>query len=418
MARTKTKPAPQETLLPGANAIQAVQNDKAIALAQADPIFAIIERLSKDPAFDVDKMERLINMHERAKAGNARAEFDQAMSLAQQEMMAIRTNAKSDKGKYANYAALDKAIRPIYTKHGFSVSFDTDPGAPELTVRLVATVAHSGGHRERRQLDVPADGKGAKGGDVMTKTHATASAITYGKRYLSSMIWNLAVDNDDDGNAASSAAERFKVWTDTSIQELNAIENDKATLDKWFAENEKSIGRLRKNAPEQFERYQTAYSNAAERCGIKNEEPKRGKKETSSAGASPHSDQPEGKPEGKAASKTAPSGQAQTAPPEGDKPADDGKKQAVTDVADLNDQPAEDPEPMEFETFTTIRPFLDWSSKWLEEPARTVDEAKAWEEHYRADIKKCSEHTYKWITEGIAGVIASYSGVLSKATQA
>ncbi len=52
---------------------------------------------------------------------------------------------------------------------------------------------------------MPADGKGAKGGDVMTKTHATGSAVSYGRRYLMGMIFNLAViSRDDDGNAASA----------------------------------------------------------------------------------------------------------------------------------------------------------------------------------------------------------------------
>jgi ERF superfamily protein len=51
---------------------------------------------------------------------------------------------------------------------------------------------------------MPADGKGAKGGDVMTKTHATGSALTYGRRYLLALIFNLAIGElqDDDGNAA------------------------------------------------------------------------------------------------------------------------------------------------------------------------------------------------------------------------
>jgi hypothetical protein len=51
---------------------------------------------------------------------------------------------------------------------------------------------------------MPADGKGAKGGDVMTKTHATGAAVSYGQRYLLKMIFNLAVGEvDDDGNGAS-----------------------------------------------------------------------------------------------------------------------------------------------------------------------------------------------------------------------
>jgi hypothetical protein len=49
---------------------------------------------------------------------------------------------------------------------------------------------------------MPVDGKGARGGDVMTKTHAMGSGISYGMRYLLRMIFNLAIDQDDDGNAA------------------------------------------------------------------------------------------------------------------------------------------------------------------------------------------------------------------------
>jgi len=50
---------------------------------------------------------------------------------------------------------------------------------------------------------MPADGKGAKGGDVMTKTHAAGSAMSYGMRYLLKMIFNVAIgENDDDGNGA------------------------------------------------------------------------------------------------------------------------------------------------------------------------------------------------------------------------
>ena len=48
-----------------------------------------------------------------------------------------------------------------------------------------------------------------------------------------------------------------------------------ASLDKYLADNKKSINWLKKNAPDQHERFQTAYSNAAEAAGIKKEEPKR-----------------------------------------------------------------------------------------------------------------------------------------------
>src|SRR5262245_10882399 len=43
----------------------------------------------------------------------------------------------------------------------------------------------------------------AKGGDAMSRTHATASALSYGMRYLLWLIFNIAVgEGDDDGNKA------------------------------------------------------------------------------------------------------------------------------------------------------------------------------------------------------------------------
>jgi hypothetical protein len=41
----------------------------------------------------------------------------------------------------------------------------------------------------------------------MTKTHAMGSGVSYGMRYLLRMIFNLAIDYDDDGNAAGGRAK-------------------------------------------------------------------------------------------------------------------------------------------------------------------------------------------------------------------
>jgi hypothetical protein len=152
-------------------------------------------------------MKSLLNMQKDMQAQAAELEYDDAMASAQAEMEPIRADLKNKQtnSKYASLSALDRAIRPIYTKHGFSLSFTTAEGAPPDHVRIVCRVAHRGGHRERPYIDMPADGKGAKGADVMTKTHATVSATTYGRRCLKGMIFDLAIDRDDDGNAAGGA---------------------------------------------------------------------------------------------------------------------------------------------------------------------------------------------------------------------
>src|SRR5262249_1970996 len=130
--------------------------------------------------------------------------FAASMRAAQAEMrpVAVDSNNPQTRSKYASYHALDLAVRPIYTKHGFSPSFNTGAGAPEGWVRVICTLFHDEGHAREHSIDMRADGKGAKGGDVMTKTHAVMSATSYGRRGLLGMMFNLAIDKDDDGNAA------------------------------------------------------------------------------------------------------------------------------------------------------------------------------------------------------------------------
>jgi hypothetical protein len=168
----------------------------------------MIEREARDPAVDVDKLRQLMEMRAQVEAKQAEREFDTAMADAQSKLRRIRADAANSqtRSRYASYAALDRILRPIYTEAGFALSFNTEPAAENM-VRVTCDMSHRNGHKRHYQIDMPADGKGAKGGDVMTKTHATGSAVTYGRRYLLQMIFNLAVGDDDDGNSASETGE-------------------------------------------------------------------------------------------------------------------------------------------------------------------------------------------------------------------
>jgi ERF superfamily len=170
---------------------------------------AMIERAARDPSIDVDKLDRLLQMRERENARVAEQAFNAALAEAQTEMHPVATDSDNPqaRSRYASYAALDRAVRPIYAGHGFALSFNTaDAPGPEQA-RIVCDVSHLGGHTRRYHIDMPVDGKGAKGGDVMTKTHAMGSGVSYGMRYLLRMIFNLAIDYDDDGNAAGGRAK-------------------------------------------------------------------------------------------------------------------------------------------------------------------------------------------------------------------
>ncbi len=171
---------------------------------------AMFERLACDPNASVDKIERLMAMVERADAKRAEGAFNGAMSEAQAAMRPVATDASNPqtRSRYASYAAIDRALRPIYTLHGFGLSFDTGVDQPVDYVRVLCYVSHQAGHSRTYHVDMPADGKGAKGGDVMTRTHAAGSALSYGMRYLLKMIFNVAVgESDDDGNTATVKAK-------------------------------------------------------------------------------------------------------------------------------------------------------------------------------------------------------------------
>lgn len=165
---------------------------------------------------DVDVIERLTGLQRQQVEYQAMVEFNEAMQRCQSKMKRIGADALNPqtKSKYTTYAKLDGALRPIYSGEGFSLSFNNgEPIAPE-TIRVLCYVSR-GGHTRTYQIDMPADGKGAKGGDVMTKTHATGAAESYGMRYLLKMIFNVAVgETDDDGNLGGMSDTEAISWVD------------------------------------------------------------------------------------------------------------------------------------------------------------------------------------------------------------
>lgn len=215
-------------------AIAERQESPVVAQAESATILQVIQRAAADPQCDIEKMERLMAMHERMQARDAETQFNLAMSSAQSEMRPVGADAdnKQTRSKYATYAKLDSALRPIYTRHGFSLSFNSEPAEAEV-IRVVCYVSHSAGHTRTYSIDMPADGKGAKGGDVMTKTHAVGSGASYGMRYLLKMIFNVAVgEDDDDGNSASGADLRDAAMSDL-LRRVDEAEDQEELTKIW-----------------------------------------------------------------------------------------------------------------------------------------------------------------------------------------
>jgi hypothetical protein len=255
---------------------------------------SLIERAAFTSDFDVQKLQALLDMREAEEMRRAEKAFNSAMVRAQSEMMPVVADASNPqtRSRYATYAALDRAIKPHYTAHGLAPSFGTEPVAEAGMMRIVGILGHLDGFARRYQIDMPIDTKGARGGDVMTRTHATGSALTYGKRYLLIAMFNLAIEEDDDGNAAGGRrpyrpagpppggprsmdemvdrdtgeviehCAPFKIelpegatWTTAIVNQLQrhiTLSNTIEEYDSWRLLNQDMLLRLKENKPELF----------------------------------------------------------------------------------------------------------------------------------------------------------------------
>lgn len=256
------------------NAIAPRESGTAITERADSPVnmMEVISRAAADPNTDVDKLERLMAMAERIKAKEAEQAFNTAMVDAQKDIKRVAPDLENPqtRSKYASLAALDRVLRPVYTKHGFALSFDTGDGAPAEHIRVICHVLHNAGHSRDYRVDMPCDGKGAKGNDVMTKTHAAGSAFSYGARYLEKMIFNVAIgQDDDDGNAAGGGNDPVTAEQLAEFQDmLGKCNGDPELFCKYMkveamAEiKQKDIGKAREALNDAISDYQRKHPKA------------------------------------------------------------------------------------------------------------------------------------------------------------
>ncbi|QDP66011.1 MAG: putative essential recombination function protein [Prokaryotic dsDNA virus sp.] len=168
-------------------------------------MLSMIERAARDESVDIDKMERLWEMREKMLEQDRKEKFNAAMRLAQASIPQVVRDAENShtKSKYARLETVSKAIMPVITENGFSVSFGTFQSNLDGHYGVTCTVSHTDGYSKDYKSDIPADMAGPSGKANKSATHGFGSTISYGRRYLLCLIFNVTmVDEDDDGNAA------------------------------------------------------------------------------------------------------------------------------------------------------------------------------------------------------------------------
>lgn len=161
-------------------------------------------RIAVEGGADLEKLKSVLDLQERWEANEARKAYAKAFATAQANMLPVikRKINKQTSSSYAELADIIETSQPIYTKDGFSVTFNEGDCPKQDHARIIATVLHCLGHKEQYYLDIPLDGAGIKGNANMTAIHGKASSVSYGKKYLMCMIWNIPTQ-DNDGNPVS-----------------------------------------------------------------------------------------------------------------------------------------------------------------------------------------------------------------------
>lgn len=159
-------------------------------------------------------MERLMAMQERMEDRAAERQFSAAFVALQSEIPEIV--AKSvipNRGKYERFEDVMHVLKPLLSKHGFSVSFSQDAGE---RITVTCHLRHAGGHSQETKFAV------RLGGKADSETQADCKASTTAKRNSLLQALNIVVrqdclqDEDDARNAgecitldqASSLAHR------------------------------------------------------------------------------------------------------------------------------------------------------------------------------------------------------------------
>lgn len=205
---------------------EARQAASPAATNESTAMLTMIQRAATDPAFDADKMQKMMEMYERHTDRTAAAAFNAAMVRAQAEIGPVfrdKFNAQTSSA-YAALESIDRKISPVYTLHGFSLSFGTGDSPLVGYIRTVCDCMHEAGHTKTYHVDLPIDSAGIKGSVNKTGVHAAGSTFSYARRYLTMMIFNVVLTNeDDDGNGAGPDPAPEPVITHGQAAQLDAL---------------------------------------------------------------------------------------------------------------------------------------------------------------------------------------------------
>lgn len=199
-------------------------------MARQTTMLEIISNLVNAPGkVDVEALHRLLDFQERIEKRDAEREFIHAFNKLQSQLPVIDKNGKNEKtGKsYVLFEDAMRALQPLLTEHGFTVSFDEEE-VTQAGIRFVLKLKHTSGHSEFTRRTFPTDtaSKNRDGIPIRPAIQDAGSTSSYAKRYLLFQALNLvAADEDTDGESRQKITDQQALDIEAMLTE---VKGDKA----------------------------------------------------------------------------------------------------------------------------------------------------------------------------------------------
>lgn len=197
----------------------------AAPVTESGALLIMIERAARDTTIDIDRMERLVNIHRDMEMRQAEGAFNFAMAQAQAELIPVARNVLNEhtKKKYADLSAISKAAMPFIHKHGFGLTFSEFKSQEPGCMGVMCEVLHSAGFgkpgfTKRYEFNIPLDATGSQGKVNKTNTQTYGSTFQYGRRYATCGVFNIVTEDDLDGNKTPTSSETISAEQEETIR--------------------------------------------------------------------------------------------------------------------------------------------------------------------------------------------------------
>lgn len=182
--------------------------------AEPTSLLAVIMNAVSDPRCDTGKMRELLAMQREIDQEEARRAFvsdfmaltDDLPSVSADRAIVIRkkdprtgerTGAIEQSTPYATFNAMMRVLKQPLKRHGFSLSYSTEPGA-DGRMNVIVYLDHVRGHQRKTIFPLPAETSGSKN-NVQGWGSAQSYGMRYGTRALLNIITSAPEDADTDG---------------------------------------------------------------------------------------------------------------------------------------------------------------------------------------------------------------------------